>query len=175
MKVMNLPWLVVLILVMSFGSLSAKAYPQPRDYYEVLSKQDIEDIYFIIRTLSNKPLYKLLAYKSSLDRAGDRIDHVNPLLFLSVIFSDEELKGCMYNIRQRTFIWKKFVKSLCESLDSEAKFQNVKNDHIHHFSNRVNVPVEVLFPHVEGRRWNKFIKALIEHNAAANDSDRYAM
>jgi len=64
-------------------------------------------------------LISIAIAKGDLVAAGDRIDHVHPLRFLEAVFTDEELKVGIRNIRGKGWVWNHFVGGLKDSLSTE--------------------------------------------------------
>ena len=154
-------------------ALSCKSY---RNYNVQLSDSEEKDLHFILKTLALKSLIELAKYKSKLEKAGDRIDHVHPLNFLATVFSDEELKAYMHAIKKRgSFIWDKFINGLTDSLDEEYKSDNLKVEYLQDFSLRVGIDMGLIYPSVENRDWNDLVRQLIVHIPRNEDSQRYDM
>lgn len=135
----------------------------PRDFDKPLTTDDVKDIKYIITTLANKPTAKLLFYKSSLDSAGDRVNHVHPLRFLATIFVDEEMKVGIFNMTKKSWVWKEFMKGLSDTLTEENNRANVLPEHVDAFAAIVNIDVSLIADLVERAKWEDFVQALIKH------------
>jgi len=146
--------------------------PGVRDYHFPVTEQNAKDIRYIVTTLANKPPVKLLFYKSSLDRAGDRIDHVHPFRFLQVIFTDEELKVGIRNIRRKGWVWKEFIGGLKDSLNDEYVRDNLYG-FIDDFSINLGIDPELIRPSIYYRHWDELVKVLIENVPREGNADRY--
>ena len=92
-----------------------------RDYSAGITEEEANEIVYIIKTMANSNLIKLKSAESSLKKAGDRIDHIHPLYFLSTIFCNEELTVCVRNIKGRLFVWKGFLNGAVNTLIEEDK------------------------------------------------------
>jgi hypothetical protein len=147
----------------------------PRAYYKDITSEEKNDIRFIVNSLANKSLISLAVYKSDLEAAGDRIDHIHPLRFLMTIFSDEELKVGVRNIRGRGWIWNHFISGLKESLSTETNIDNMKTDFIEHFSQTLKINSSTLVPLIWRQDWDHFIDTLITSIPRTGDHDRYDM
>lgn len=163
-----------------FG-LSIKAHAQgaalgyPRNYTMDLSSSEKGDIRFIVTTLANKNLISIAIVKSDLESAGNRIDHVHPLRFLMTIFSDEEMKVGVRNIRGKGWVWNHFIGGVKESLAAEAAIQNLKEADIRHFAHVVNINPNLILPAIAQQRWDDFVDALITHIPRVGETNRYDM
>lgn len=145
-----------------------------RDYNASVSKQEKQDISYIVNTLSKASIISLGTSRSSLKKAGDRIDHVHPLRFLMTVFCNEELKAGIAGIRSRgAWIWDEFVSGLTGSLGEEAQRNNLKSEFISDFARRVNIDVRQITPALEQGQWKTFINILIDQIPRQNDPNRY--
>lgn len=147
----------------------------PRDYYASTSSQEREDIAYIVRTLANTSLVKIMSHQSSLESAGDRVEHLHPLKFLMVIFTDEELKVCMHNLQGRSWVWKDFLEGVTTSLNDEAAAGNLREEYIKDFAKKIKVDIKLINPSLKKRNWEKFVDLLIEHSPRDGDPTRYDM
>lgn len=146
---------------------------KPRDYFEPLSQQDRTDIYYILRTLANSTLIKIGGQKSSLKRAGDRIEHIHPLKFLQFVFSEEELKVCMRNVQGRSWVWKEFLEGLTTSLKNEASLNNISMQYVTDLAKKINVDVNLILPWIQNRRWEDLVNGLIQYVPRQSGPNRY--
>lgn len=145
----------------------------PRSYSSEVTPEEKNDIRYIVTTLANKSLIAIALAKSDLEAAGDRIDHIHPLRFLMTVFSDEELKVGIRNIRGRGWIWSHFVGGLKESLSTEARIDNMRNEFVYHFAQSVKIDSKIIIPPVSQQKWEEFVDLLITHIPRAGDHDRY--
>ena len=146
-----------------------------RDFYAELSSKEQADIRYIVTTLSDNPTPKLLFYKTALDNAGDRINHVHPLLFLAFIFSDPVLKVKIRNIKSKSWVWKTFMNGLKNSLNEEYHLENLLPDHYDELSKSVGIHMQKLDHSVSQAKWDDMVNALIKFVAHETDADRYNM
>lgn len=145
----------------------------PRNFLAEVSPEEKSDIRFIITTLANKSLIAVALAKSDLEAAGDRIDHIHPLRFLITVFTDEELKVGIRNIRARGWIWNHFIGGLKDCLAVETRIGNMKEEHIGHFSRIVKIESKLIIPALSQQRWEEFVDLLITHIPRSGNQDRY--
>ncbi len=145
----------------------------PRDYCSEVTYEEMVDIRYIVTSLANKPLLSIALIKSDLEAAGDRIDHLHPLRFLMTVFTDEELKVGIRNIRGRGWVWKHFVGGLKNCMSTESRIGNMCDEHIIHFSDVVQVDPENALELVSTHQWDAFIEYLIRAVPRDGDHDRY--
>lgn len=166
-------------IVVSGQQILAQATPalsdEQRDYYAPLSGKEKDDISYILRTLANHSLAKIAGQKSSLKKAGDRIDHIHPFRFLQFVFTDEELKICIRNLRGRSFVWKDFIEGITDSLAKESALDNLTYEHLQDLTNQVKLDINVLLPHVQSKRWYELVNTMIEQVPRAGGPNRYDM
>lgn len=145
----------------------------PRDYFTELKPDEKADIRYIITFLANKSLLSIAGHKGALEQKGDRIDHIHPLRFLLTVFTDEELKVGIRNIRAKGWVWGDFISGLKESLTTESKIQNLTDQHIAHFAQVIELDPNLLYPSASNRRWDEFIDILITQVPRKGDYNRY--
>ncbi|MBA2728987.1 MAG: hypothetical protein H0U49_12550 [Parachlamydiaceae bacterium] len=143
--------------------------------YTPLTKSEQKDIAYIVTTLGNASLSSIAGAKSSLKKAGDRIETVHPMQFLLYVFTDEKLKAAMHNLQDRTsWIRNGFFDGIFRSFDEEASRNNL-NSHIEDFATRLNLEYAVLYPLVNEKRWKVFFNTLYTQIPRLGDPDRYNM
>lgn len=145
----------------------------PRDFHAPVTPKEKSDIRFIVTSLADKSLVTIAFIKDDLEAAGDRIDHIHPLRFLSTIFTDEELKVGIRNIRGRGWIWNQFTSGLKESLETEMNIGNMGQEYLIHFANDVGLDVSRIYPTIAVQNWDGFIDTLIKEIPRLGDHDRY--
>ncbi len=155
---------------------SASASSTPRNYYGAVTAEQRADIKFIVKTLGNSSLPSIAKQKSSLEKAGARINSVHPLKFLLTVFTDEELKVGMRNLKNRGgWVWSDFSSGLKDSLAEEASRANMKPEFIEEFAVSVGVSSAILTPSIQGSRWGEFVEVLINNVPRNGDPNRYDM
>lgn len=148
--------------------------PNYRDYNRSVTTLELEKIHFILKTLATKSLTSLLKYRSDLKRAGEIIDTVHPLQFLLVIFTDEELKVYIHNIKKRgKWVWKEFIKGLKKSLQDEFRQSNLTPEMVEDFAGQLQLPLYLIEELIAQGRWEEFVKVLIIEIPREGDSGRY--
>jgi hypothetical protein len=139
----------------------SKAKATGRDYNKELTQQQRDDISYIVKTLAEQNYFEVLRQKSSLKKAGDRIDIVHPLRFLECIFTNEKLKTSMSDLSSKTLAWGNFLKGLKKSLSQEAKSGNLTQPQIKDFASKVNIDPNSIMPSIQGQRWDELVNILI--------------
>lgn len=145
-----------------------------RKYQLPVSESEKKDITFILKTLAQKSLASLWSYKSQLEYAGDRIDHLHPLRFLECIFTDNELKVYIYNIKKRGgWVWSEFIKGFKDSLQEESDIGNLKDEFLKDFVKKIGVELSLVYGVAQQQKWEDFVKTLIINVPREGDSGRY--
>ena len=143
-----------------------EGHPDARDYYAPLTEQEKEDISYIITTLANKSTITLMFYKRPLNRAGDRVAHVHPLVFLGFIFSDPELKDAV--IRIKGYPWRRYAQGMAGSLESAAMRDNMHEEFIDDFANTVGIDKSLIYPSIQNEEWEQFINIVRDNLPTEN-------
>jgi hypothetical protein len=166
-----------LLLVVSalISPLVGYTQDEPRKYYRSVTKDEREEISFLICTMGYKSLPKIWQERSALKRAGDKIDHIHPLRFLMCIFSDEEMKAAMSNLKGRDFVWGEFKKGLFNTLAIESENENMSRDFIEDFAKKIDVDSHLILRPLQNKKWEEFITILIKHVPRAGNPKRYDM
>jgi len=134
----------------------------PRDYWSPVTDQEKRDLAELVRTLANELQPALLGKKSHLEGTlKPRLVHLHPLKFLTIIFTDNELKVCMKNLDGKLVVWKKFEGETTESLAKENNAGNITQDQINDFANKVGLSSAELTPFFQGQKWTQLISFLI--------------
>jgi hypothetical protein len=146
---------------------------KPRDYYALLTTQEKGHLSFIVTNLANKSLIALAGMRHDLEDAGDSIEHIHPIRFLHTVFTDEELKVAIKNIRSRGWVWENFMGGLRTSLQSEHSLGNVLETHIFDLAHAVKIQPHLIVPAAKNQEWDKFVSLLIRYVSRQGGSDRY--
>lgn len=144
-----------------------------REYWREVTSEEKKELRYIITTLAKSGWLDLLSKKDSMERAGDKIDHLHPLRFLMAIFTDEEMKDCVHAIRDRTLVWSEFIDPTCKTLEEEANHDNVKKEFVKDFAKRVKVDANLLIPMAQARQWNEIVDTLLKKLPRQGNPDRY--
>lgn len=164
-------------LVAWLQDTNAKAHGEylgrPRDYNAPLTTNEKSDIRYIITTLASKSLISIAKNRSQLEAAGDRIDHIHPLKFLLAVFTDEELKVGIRNIRGRGWVWNDFISGICQSFSTESSIGNLKLDFIQNFAALTKIQTMQIMTQIQNNRWEELVDVLIEIIPRNGDSGRY--
>ena len=144
----------------------------PRDYARGFSQQELTDVQFIVRTLADKSLVTIAKERYSLEAAGDRIEDLHPLNFLLAVFTDEEMKVAVRNIRGKGWVWSNFYGGIKQSLVTESEINNVL-PHLEDFADKLSIDIQLLVPSVRSRNWDLLMDQLIKHVPRKGDGGRY--
>lgn len=148
---------------------------EKREYNRETTDEEKKDLRYILKSLASKTWSELLKSKSSLNRAGDRIDDLHPLRFLICIFTDEELKGCVHSIRDSKKIWDNFFEGLESSLKEEAQRSNMKPEFVQDFANILGINVSSVSDIIANRQWEKLVDTLLKLLPRKGNPGRYDM
>lgn len=156
-------------------NLSKSASITQRDYLQPVTKDEKNDISFIVNTLGMASVTKIAKNKSSLKNAGNRVNNVHPLRFLQTVFQDERMKASMQALIKRSLMWDEFISGLKKSLQEEMTKDNLKVEYVQDFAVSLNLSFDQLYPYIQQERWEPFVKALIQLMPRNDDADRYDM
>jgi len=166
-------------IVQDDGKLSVKAFEiakaVPRDYYAAVTPQERKDLVYILRTLANSSLAKIAKERSSLKKAGDRIDNLHPFKFIETVFMDEELKVCIRNIQGKSWVWDEYRNGITSSLAKESAVNNLKPEYIQSLANNLQIDVNLIIPTIQDKNWSKLVTDLITIVPRSGESNRYNM
>lgn len=168
-----------LLFLLALCMLPLYAAPKegPRRDYNILpTEQDKQNIKYIVKTLSTTSLLKLKGQEGALKKVGDRIDHVHPLRFLEVLFSNEEMKAYAHAVRGRTFfVWGEFFGGLKNSLQEESVRGNMTDAQIAQFSKNVGVPVASVQGLIKNRQWQQLYDTLLKQLPRKGNTKKFNM
>ncbi len=167
---MNWDWSV------SPAKMSVRAKKAFRDYDVPITKEDKKNLAYIVNTLARDSLLSIGTSRSSIKKVGDKLEHLHPLRFVMIIFTDEEMKAGAHAIRDRGgWIWDGFLGGITRSLTDESARQNVKEEHIRDFAKVVGIDADLILPPLQQERWKDFVDILIDNIPRQNDPNRYNM
>lgn len=146
-----------------------------RTYTVPLSQSNRDDITFVVKTLANKSIATILKSKSALDSAGVRLKPVHPFRFLMCIFTDEELKVGIRNIKKRGWIWGDFMSGLIGSLNDEFAINNLPDEYIFDFARTIGIDGNLIINEIHSKQWDRLVDILIANVPRASGSGRYDM
>ncbi len=156
------------------SAIPKKTHVGYRQYQVSVSESDKEDIRYILKSLAEKSLTSLWGMKSKLEAAGERIDHLHPLRFLECIFTDDELKVYIYNIKKRgSWVWGEFIKGFKDTFQEESEIGNIKEEYLQDFVNNLGIELSLVYDLFQSKRWEDFVKTLIANVPREGDSGRY--
>lgn len=145
----------------------------PRDYYRSVTVDEKDALRFIVLSLSNKQLLTIAKLRPDLETAGNIIDELHPLKFLYTVFSDEEMKIAVRNIRTRIWLWSNFINGLKQSLTTESSIGNITNEQVHDFANSLSVDYQLVKREIEQKQWEGLVNLLIHLVPRDGSSQRY--
>lgn len=146
-----------------------------RDYLSAVTPEEKAQIGFIVNTLGMNSLAKIAKQKSSLKRAGDRVNHVHPLRFLQVIFLDGKMKASIHALYGRSWVWDEFYDGLIQSLNEEQEKGNLPAEFVQDFTQSLQVSFDATYALIQQSNWSGFIKYLLKSIPRNEDADRYDM
>jgi hypothetical protein len=126
------------------------------------SDKDRAMIAELITTMGENGKLSLLMKQSHLKEIGVRINHVHPLKFLAVIFSQAPLKAHMNVIFDDYFIRSRFMDGLAPRLDREAEKKTL-DLYAKDFAKEVKVPVDNIRTFFQSRDWENFVRYLMRY------------
>lgn len=152
-----------------------KSHQGSRDYYRMVNPSEKEDITYVLKSLAKGSWAELLRKKSSLEKAGDRFDHIHPLRFLQFMLKDEKLKAYLYGILEGSSRVRRefFDKGLYDNLTKETNLNNMKDEFVTDFANSLQVDPNHFLPLVRNRQWDEFINTIVRLLPRAGDTDRH--
>jgi hypothetical protein len=152
---------------------AAKPMKSDRDYHAPVDPNIKKDIYDIVKTLGTKGHLSIMGQQDSLNKAGDRIRKVHPLVFLTCVFTVDELIVAIREMEGKWIVWPKFLDGIVDSLVTEHRAENLEQ-FIPQFAKTVNINPKLLEPSLKKRNWEEFIVTLI-HNVPrlGEDHKRY--
>lgn len=151
-----------------------KARLMARSYETGITPQEAAEISYIVKTLANSSLPKINAARNALEKAGDKIEHVHPFFFLSAIFTNEELKVCMRNLKGRLGAWDGFMSGVIRSMTEENARNNVL-PYVNQFAALVKVDPNMILPAIQAGKWERLVITLIDIVPREGGADRYDM
>ena|ERR1700733_2518388 len=172
----------LLFFIAFLSTITSMAYAAKptvvRNYNAPFTEVHKENIFYIVSTLgSNKSLRQILKEKGALEKAGDKIDEVHPLRFLMYVFSEEELKAAMANLKAKSGLnsmpWKKFKKGLFESLTDEYEKNNITPEFIADFAANLGIDPTLIIPAIQENDWDKLLSLLIKLIPRQGNYNRY--
>nr|MBS4171141.1 Uncharacterized protein [Neochlamydia sp. AcF95]NGY95182.1 hypothetical protein [Neochlamydia sp. AcF84] len=146
-----------------------------RNYSTPVTTEEKNNIRYVIRSLAKYNLAQLAREKSSLERAGDKINHLHPFRFLQCIFNDEELKAGLHAIRKKGgYVWSNYYDGMKSSLNEELDKDNLIQ-FTSDFADNVGVNVNEILPYVQARQWSNLVDVLINSIPRQGNPQRYDM
>ena len=127
------------------------------------SNEEIFLIGNVIDTVANTSKLGLLAEKSEMDKKKAKINHVHPLRFLGIIFSNPHLKLCMGKIQNDFFKWRIFVGELSARLEEEVAEDNI-SPYIAGFCQVAQAHPDQVRALIQRKNWEGLLKYLIRLN-----------
>ena len=146
-----------------------------RDYNAKVISTEKRDIAFIVNTLGMNSLLKIADNKATIKKAGKRVEHIHPLRFLLVVFTDEEMKASFHSLVGRSWVWSDFFAGLRDSFETETNNINMRPEFINDFAANVGIDVSLISSDLANRQWEQFINVLVDKIPRNSDAGRYNM
>ena len=115
----------------------------------------------IIHYMGKNSVFKLLMKKSSLERDGDKIEHLHPLRFLWHIFTSNQLRADVKIIERSYFKWNGFMDGCRRRLDYMSKANNLEK-YLPGFVKEVNIDHKQALNLVRKKDWENFVRLMIK-------------
>lgn len=145
-----------------------------RNYAVPLTASQKKDIAYIVNTLGMASLVKIAKERSSLKKAGDRLELIHPFHFVGAIFTDEEMKSSIHALKSRGWVWSDFFEGINSSMTEESKNNNIL-PFMHDFAARVGIDVNLIAPSLEAGNWKEFVNVLLDKVPRNKNNNRYQM
>jgi hypothetical protein len=134
-----------------------------RDYKVAVKNENKKDMIYILTALAYDSLISIGLSSSSINKAGDRIDHLHPYRFLMTIFTDQELIAAVHAIRDRGGLpWSGFLDGITGSLTEEMAKDNVLQ-FTKDFAKKIKIDAALIFPSLKQEKWVDFVNILIDN------------
>lgn len=139
--------------------LTASGGTEP--FYQLpLNEKEKRHIWTIITTMSEKNIFQLAFEKGSMEKRGNKINHVHPMRFLGYIFSEPELKSCVKNIKKSSFKWDAFVDGFARRMREEYSNNNVMQ-YVPGFAQQVGSNPDKVKQYIQNKDWEGLVKSLL--------------
>lgn len=184
----NLIFAIFFVLALGQNFLSAvqPSNENVRNYSASLKDEgEVKDIHFIITTMGKATnRVQLLPKAGQLKAAGDRIINVHPLQYLKVVFTSEEMKVGISNMRKFDFVWKKFLdgdgsrKGIRQTLEEEYAKDNVTEDQLKDLASAIHIDPKLVGQvqnAFRNQQWEQFIDLLIKYVPRQGNTRKYDM
>ncbi len=125
------------------------------------SEQDKARIIELVSTVAESSKLSLLFNQSHLKEIGSQINHVHPMKFLSIVFSNPHLKGCMFFIWDDYFKRTEFMDGLGASLSREADKGKLLL-YLDEFAAEIGASAGALKTFIDVRDWDNLVLYLIQ-------------
>ena len=144
-----------------FLFFSLALFGEEGDFPIPLNNQEKELVRELISSMGNKNDLQLLFKKRHLEKIGDRIRHIPPLVFLGFILSEEPLKSCLKKIKRSPFKWRPFVKGFGDNMEKEMRANRLFCD-LKTFASFAKVSSSQLELFARRSEWEAFIKYVLK-------------
>jgi len=163
------------ILSFMFGSSKGESEESPdRDYSRAPTKIQKDAIIYIFTSLAKFTKTELFTHRSSINSAGKKIEDIHPLVLLSYLFGEDDLRGCMESMHERGgMVWGKFTKGLFKSLREEKQKGNLTRAQINDFAKNLKIKPAPFHTAIEDNDWSGFVSKLFEQLPRKGTPRRY--
>lgn len=154
--------LILLALFGILGKIDAVEYSLDPGHFHHLNvtQQERDKIFKLISNMGTLPWPKLLLKKNAMEKLGDDIDHVHPMRFLGVIFSNPHLKYCMGEVEKSGLKWGRFIKGLSKKMKKNHEMGNIL-PHITGFAEETGVDPDQCYEYLIKKDYEGFVRYLI--------------
>jgi hypothetical protein len=151
-----------------------------RNYNKPITKEDTENLRYIIKISAWGSDWEVARHGFDMNDAGKKLEHLHPLRFLMIIFTDEEMKAGIHKLRAAErigggYIWDRFLGGIKRGLTEETAKDNVKIEHIKDFAKKVGIDSALIIPSLQQHKWEKCVDILIDNIPRKNNPGRYNM
>ncbi len=119
-------------------------------------------------------LVKIAKDRSSIKKAGDRLESLHPFHFLSTIFTDEEMKSSIHAMKSRGWIWSDFFEGINTSMSEEERNNNIL-PFVDDFAAHVGIDPSLILPSLQSGNYKAFVNILLDKIPRSKNSGRYYM
>lgn len=146
-----------------------------RDYDKPATKKQADMITYVVTTMGFKGYADLWRERKALKATKEPLIDLHPFRFLEVIFTGEETKAAISNVKDKKFVWPEFKNGLYPSLTEEAAKGNLKIKDVKDFAKNVKVDSKLLIPAIEKKDWDQLVNVLIDNVPREGNPNHYDM
>lgn len=147
---------------MSFDAI-IKPKPKEESTFAKLTctEKDQTTITEIVQNIAEHGKFWLLKHRGYMTELGDSVRHVHPLKFLEIVFTNEYLVSCMFEIFDDYFKRNGMMDGLGERLTVNSQIGELDR-FIQDFAKSIQVTPDGLKPYIEVKDWEGLVRYLME-------------